>query len=137
MARRIRCLLLLVAFLSPGTALGQEPLSWLCTLDKVTGFMFKDGAWISTNFTAKGGFIVERIRRERDHGIRYQLRSTDSKYWSSCDVDHEFVSCQFPTEVVLNTKSLRFLWSYRVGYIDGRDDNQNTPAIGIGKCSPS
>ena len=137
MLRRIRYVVFLVGLLPLHAAIAQETRTWVCTMNKATGFIFKDGSWVSTDFVANGKFIIRGIQIEQNHVIRYQLRSADSEFWSPCNVDHEFISCEFPTEVVFDTRTLRFLWSYRVGYIDGRDDNQNTPAIGIGTCSLS
>ncbi len=36
----------------------------------------------------------------------------------------------------MNKETLRFLYSYFYGYTDGVDNNANTPALAIGKCTP-
>jgi len=137
MLRQVGCVLILIGFLPLHSAVAQESHTWVCSLDKVTGFIFKDGNWVSTDFAANSKFIIRGIETKRSRGTIYQLRSAESENWSACDVDDEYVSCPFPTEVLFDTRTLRFLWSYRAGYIDGRDDNQNSPAIGIGTCAPA
>ena len=38
-------------------------------------------------------------------------------------------------EYIINLETLRFLEVYARGYVDGRDEEGNSPSITVGKCS--
>lgn len=38
-------------------------------------------------------------------------------------------------EFRINVKTLRMMKVYAIGFIDGQDNNDNTPAIMVGTCS--
>lgn len=39
-------------------------------------------------------------------------------------------------ELIFDKKTQRYIKTYVVGYTDGRDDNNNTPNMTIGSCTP-
>jgi len=39
-------------------------------------------------------------------------------------------------EFIFNSKSKRFIKTYTAGYLSGQDNNDNTPYVMIGTCSP-
>lgn len=108
----------------------------LCIAEKSTGFFFdeKSRSWLSTNFN---------VASEK----KYLLKKDSSDWiWSefgdssgtTCKAfgNTAFVRC----DLLLGTVSvdwarLRFVKTYTSGFISG-DNNQDTPHITIGKCSP-
>lgn len=82
---------------------------------------------------------------------KYLIKNKESSWeWSKfgeknsykfCKVDNSYnfdkVKCwTFGGELIFNPKTLRYIHTYLHGYISGEDNNDNTPTITIGKCSP-
>lgn len=61
--------------------------------------------------------------RKIDRGLNY------------ISVTGEFSCMQFGGEWIMHIENLRFLQSYVWGYVDGRDNNENTPNVEIGTCT--
>jgi hypothetical protein len=50
--------------------------------------------------------------------------------------DYDYLSCDYyPTEYQFNFKNNRFLAFYKFGYVNGRDNNDDTPAVSGGTCT--
>ena len=50
--------------------------------------------------------------------------------------DYNYLSCDYyPTEYQFNFKNNRFLSYYKFGYLNGKDTNDDTPAVSGGTCT--
>lgn len=51
--------------------------------------------------------------------------------------EYNILRCEpFYGEFIFNKKTKRYMKTYTAGFIDGRDNNENTPLIEVGYCSP-
>ena len=76
---------------------------------------------------------------QRKKNGKWKVKDFGSSIEEDCDEPNKVGSfrCEiFFGEFLVNLKTKRFLKSYLFGYIDGNDNNNNTPAVTIGKCSP-
>jgi hypothetical protein len=120
-------------------SLAEKAPSWLCVADSATGFSFEKGQWRPTNFvTAKKYLLAEGEVPHRNRQLKYQWKEMGQSVGSECDERNSYgsIRCDFPHHVVFNAQTLRYLKWYPYGYVDGADNNQNTPHIEIGRCSP-
>jgi len=118
---------------------------YLCVVDKMTGFSYDKSTnqWKEANFKADKNFLITRSTNPK---ISYEIKEVGSEISTSwCDEDFNEsgnLFCRGFGEYRFNKDHLRFLYIYPIGYWD--DDNKsdlfkegdNTPALGIGKCSP-
>ena len=130
------CLLLLPAT-QPAAAADQ----YLCITDKATGFYFEDGEWNTANFKTGRKFLIRKPNKEelevtianigRDFVVS-EFGDKSTLLW--CDED--FYCVGHVDDFLFDKKTLRFLYIYKGGYVSGIDNNDNTPAMQIGTCSP-
>jgi hypothetical protein len=69
---------------------------------------------------------------------RWTMKGFDSTFESDCTQpnDYGIMSCnKIFGEFNFNTKNRRYISTYIAGYIDGVDNNDNTPHIEIGICT--
>jgi hypothetical protein len=140
----------LILALTPPPALAQEK-TWLCVVEKVTGFGYLDGHWESIDFTFDTGFPA-----------RYLLQGNETKWvWKNwgkdtgqkCDFIHdpvvlekgllslsalaksESLHCDAPQggRVTVNLLQ-KFFEVYQPGYWTGNTDDISI--ISIGTCAP-
>lgn len=126
-----------VSLLSVSGVHAQEGGRWLCLPDETTGFKFNGTRWASA-----------KLDSSRD---RYLLawKPEDKQYaWSSFGETLSIpclgpspgktISCDFYGVILIsfNVTHLRYSYFYTAGYVDGVDNEKNTPFVEIGKCSP-
>lgn len=110
---------------------------WFCAAELSTGFKLNGKVWQSVDFTTdKSRYTISRDDQSQwvvqALGSRYPTHrcentGTDAKVWLTCGgLGYGFV---------FREDSLRFQEFYGFGYLDGRDEPGNTPAITIGVCS--
>jgi hypothetical protein len=121
-------------------ALAQETL--VCVADKSTGFSWNGSSWITSDFnTGNQKYLVKPVPEYgTDFKVNYEIRAFGSDV-----AKHRCFRKEGWSEVtcgglhfwgfMLNFESLRFQEYYGVGYVDGRDSVENTPALTIGTCS--
>ena len=119
--------------------LGAEE-RYQCVPDQAAGFSFDLSAqrWKSMNLRAEGEKYIIREATPSESalaivsaGANYEeCRSTNGFENSG----KAYFECIFG-EFIFNKNTGRFLRTYTAGYIDGLDNNENTPAILIGRCS--
>lgn len=121
------------------------PTSYLCALDEMTGFSYDKSLkqWHATNFRASKKFILSRSKQQK---FAWEVTEVGSTLpGAACEKDFNEsgnIFCTGLFELRFNRNQLRFLYFHAIGYWN--DDNSsdlfkegsNTPAIGIGKCSP-
>ena len=113
---------------------------YLCTADLVTGFSWneKDGKWESTNFNVeKENYLVSSI--EPSTGSHYVIKKLgDRKIIATCMSGFDERGLLYCKDILvfrMNREAGRYLLVYPSGYVEGYDNNDNTPFIEIGKCS--
>lgn len=115
---------------------------FICAIEKMTGFSKKSGSWQTATFNVDDQkFVVRRSTRQTEQ-VKWEvvdLGRSNPIIWCKEDfnsVDNLF--CDGIGEFRMNRKTLRFLYVYPFGYFffEPGEEGANTPAIGIGKCSP-
>ena len=117
---------------------------WLCIADAATGFLYKNGKWVSTKFNvddnkflvSKGRLDVYKVKEmgEQIGTTRCRDNDPDKEGWLQCK--------GFTTEWRMNIQSLRYMRSQLIGYvIDDMSKEERLaklayPFIEIGRCSP-
>lgn len=124
-------------------AFSQE--AYICMPSKKTGFVFNTSSksWEQTNFkTSEEKKILKR------NGKNWEWRIFGSKDdWGNCGGDDfgqggdfnsaGFIFCSLVGgHMRMSKNSLRYIETYELGFVDGKDQTGNTPLIGIGTCSP-
>jgi hypothetical protein len=110
--------------------------AYLCITEGSTGFYFNSNQkiWEQTKFkTDKNKNILKKIKNN------WEWRDFGNDWGEPCGSLNEYgyLNCKMIFgELRFNSKSLRFLTTYTVGYVDGSNANSNTPAISIGTCTP-
>ena len=132
---------------------GQAPTQYFCNADEITGYYFENGKWGVANFNSPPKYVFKETVSP-DRGPTW---GPGEKIWELTEVGDSFsiarcsdwttnmngqrertaiIECHGIYKMKFNKTSLRFLLSYFAGYIDGTDDNRDTPYLAIGKCSP-
>jgi hypothetical protein len=140
------------ALLSVGV-LTQPALAQLhyeCKADAAVGFAFDESArsWRSTNFQARGRYIIRQlISDEMQNEFIIPKGSTWGVFTDQFKTPR--FGCPEPKtsvyesglhcglrwdEFEFDPNPLRYQTNYLGGYVDGRDNNEDTPAIEIGRC---
>lgn len=98
--------------------------------------------WVGTSFIVNGKYIISEPAPELWFGknsfvvtkIGDEIPSWYCKQPFNTD---GYLNCQRDLgDFTLNKNTLRFMRFYNFGYLNGIDDNDNTPAVVIGVCSP-
>jgi hypothetical protein len=126
---------------------------FLCKTDVSVGYKFDENtrSWTSANFLPKGDFVIRQLtdtERQQTSEVIYPKGST----WGVFTPDRPNFpryGCPEPRtslhesglhcggggdEFDFDSRSLRYQTYYRGGYVYGRDNNDDTPAIDIGRC---
>jgi hypothetical protein len=145
---RLAITALMLAFcanMRPATA--DWLLAFDCTTDLAVGFNFDESsrAWQPTTFRDRNRYIV-RTLSEAEQNSRF-LPDSGKHAWGVFEGDNEFPTyrcdevggymfCdrQAMGNFQFDMQSLRFQKYYAFGYVGGRDSNEDTPAIEIGRC---
>lgn len=135
--------LLLLGLLLPLHAGAAD--SYLCVADLTTGFSY-DGAkkkWKSADFRSDKKLVISR-GKQKTHA--WEAKEVgDSLPGATCEKDFNDAGnlfCSGVFDLRFNSRSLRFLYVYPIGYWSDGDkpgmsrEGDNTPAVAIGKCSP-
>lgn len=122
---------------------------YICVTEVATGVAYDENrkAWRSTHFTNRPTYIFRKLKK--DEKVRYRLSATELP-WGVFETGESYpkaycedfgigtvLDCgRFIEKFRMSKETLRFIGYYMFGYVDGVDNNDNTPAILIGKCSP-
>lgn len=135
-----RLAIALVCLLAMQSAYAQEDKKWICVADKGTGFRFEHGQWQMVNFNVIDHKFIVSKKKGLDGVVKYHATRVGKTYGTPCNDnklnEYGYLFCRSIVEYRINTRALRYLSVYPVGYYDGEDNNKNTPNIVIGKCSP-
>ena len=113
---------------------------WLCIADSATGFSYEKGQWLPRKFNVENEkwILEKRIDARKNNKSKYFLKKYGKKFiWSSCKKgNHNWITCKKVNDFLMNTKTKRYIMTYKGSYAYGRDEIGDTPFIEIGKCSP-
>jgi hypothetical protein len=124
---------ILVIFYS-NTLNAQE--SYLCISEAIGGVAYDSSLnkWDGTKFSNNNHKI---ILKKKNGSWKYA--DFGNNFEESCDKMNEYgiFRCNMILgEFIFNSKSKRFIKTYTAGYLSGQDNNDNTPYVMIGTCSP-
>ena len=135
--RRAKYMLLTIGLV---TSFPSPADQYLCTADLVTGFSWneKDRKWESTNFNVENeNYLVSSI--EPNAGGHYVVKKLgDRKIIATCENGFDangLLYCKDFLVFRMNREARRYLLVYPAGYVEGYDNNDDTPFVEIGKCS--
>lgn len=125
----------LAAFLAAPSLVSAQT-AYLCMPNGASGISWNASTkkWGHANFNVKN--------------IKYLLKKTDAGWeWSTFGKSFSQKCGEISASGILdcaiiggqlrfNKQNLRYLNTYIYGYIDGGDNNDNTPGIEFGECSP-
>jgi hypothetical protein len=98
--------------------------------------------WVGTRFKTTKSLIISKPTDGGPYeGRAFVVTKLGTSYASgSCakpfDSEGNLKCGMLFGELLFNKNTMRFLSTYMFGYLDGIDNNDNTPAISIGVCSP-
>lgn len=132
-------------------AMGADTTQYVCVSDETTGFFFENGKWGQASFRDSRKFILKEVDAQ-SAGPSWVV---GEKIWELVETGmaspiafcsdwtnlikrerSNAIRCSGLYKAEFDKSTLRFLLSYFVGYTDGADNNENTPTLSIGKCSP-
>ena len=126
-----KILLIVCGFFIMGLAFSQE--AYICLPSKKTGFAFNlsSKSWEQVNFKTN-----EEKKILKKNGMKWEWRIFG--FGQGGDFNSSgFIFCTVSGgHMRMSKNSLRYVETYEIGFIDGKDQTGNTPLIGIGTCSP-
>ena len=108
--------------------------SWLCAMDKLTGFSYANETWKISSFTADQKYIVKQ-KQNSEGDTTYHWTALGDTVGAECREQWLMLVCELDYQVRFNTETLRFQFVNNGGFVAGWDDNKDNPAIGIGRCA--
>lgn len=158
----MRPLLTLAALVAFSTAANSQSKNWTfyCTIEASGGLSYDETQkkWVGGRFRSNEAFILrmvfKRTSSEKMPGGKEELvnfydatvtekGTSNTKDCISANYAREvrllsdnWFSCQVPLmEYEFNIPKGRFLQIYRIGFVNGQDNNNDTPAISGGTCT--
>lgn len=116
--------------------------SYMCIAEASGGVFYDTQSknWIGAIFNADEKLMIKKTPEDsEDAKYRvYDYGKVFPRYVCEKDFkDNGYLFCSSAVGFFkFNKNNLRFLSSYEAGYVDGNDNNENTPFISVGKCSP-
>lgn len=119
---------------------------FLCVSEQSTGFRWKNGSWRQEDFKVGEKYLVVAVPEYEHFGekVNYEIRTFGSdKVEHRCRGDDP-VSNEYGTSIMcggvgyglrMDTKTMRFQEVFGLGYVEGWDKPESTPAFTIGTCS--
>jgi hypothetical protein len=147
----------LLLALSCGQAEAQEPKTeaYICKVEFTGGLAYdvESKSWRSTTFQPKGKFIfrVKSAKTETEkiglRAVNYEATVTEAgrnrevscaggkDKTTSADQDGTLDCATALYEYKFNLKNNRFLRAYLAGYVNGLNENSDTPGVSGGTCT--
>lgn len=133
----------ILVFLSTTSAANAASETLLCVADMSTGFAMDGKEWVTARFNVKDQRIVVKPVTPYEYlgqQVNYEVTKMGESYPSHRCVRSdgaEGMTCGgLGWGFTVNFRTLRYQDYYGIGYVDGRDNGDNTPSITIGKCVP-
>jgi len=109
--------------------------AYLCIPKSATGYSYIQvtNSWEMTSFSVGNDKYLLKNKSKSWNWDRFG----ESNSFSTCKEIGSQISCaRLGGDVIFDKKTLRYLRTYIAGYVDGVNNNNNTPLIEIGTCSP-
>ena len=112
----------------------QAQDTYLCIPISATGYSFEKvtNSWDIASF--KVGSQKYLLKNNLSTWRWYRFGEKEST--STCTAQITKINCRDVGDIVFDKNNLRYLRTYIAGYVDGVNNNNNTPLIEIGTCSP-
>jgi hypothetical protein len=113
--------------------------SYICVADSSSGFAFNKTTkkWYPTTFDVKNAKYVLSLK---DRTWNWKEIGEEFSMTQCGEFDKNgYLSCDGMLRLMFNKKTLRFLLTYEIGYVNVGiigTDGGDTPNMTIGKCSP-
>ncbi len=124
-----------IAFLAlPLISLAQT--TYLCIPTAATGFSYEASkdSWVVTRFNIED---EKKILKRTQGGWEWVNFGAKSGRRCPDFNDADQLNCNLIFgSLRMNKKTMRYVVTYEVGYIDGVRSNDNTPSMTIGACTP-
>jgi hypothetical protein len=124
-------------------AAADEQSTFLCISDAATGFHFASGKWESARFNAGQKYIVRPAKEDelKAWGQWVVVPFDEASPMAGCKEFNQYgwlTGCDGLQQFRFNRETLRFVTAYLIGYVrtEPGKENENTPSMEIGKCSP-
>jgi hypothetical protein len=129
-------LLAVTLSLAAASAAEAQTRTYLCIGDLSTGFVWLADTWKETTFHVRNDRFAVKIE-----DLEVTVTRIGNDYPSHTCTLYAADATQFACGglgygFVMNLTNLRYQDYYGLGYVDGGDSPDNTPALTIGKCSP-
>jgi hypothetical protein len=110
--------------------------AFLCVAIKSTGFSYSNStkSWEHARFK-----VGDERKLLKKVGDTWEWRDFGRNFGEQCGRmnEHGWINCDFLLgSMRFRRKSLRYIETYTIGYTSGIENNENTPAITIGTCTP-
>jgi hypothetical protein len=125
---------LITIFLFAICSVAQAQDTYLCIPKSATGYSYEKStkSWEITSFNVRN----EKYLLKKKSGIWSWDEFGQNTSLSECKELITKINCRLAGELIFDKKTLRYLRTYIAGYVDGVNNNNNTPLIEIGTCSP-
>ncbi|MCA1514559.1 hypothetical protein [Bradyrhizobium sp. NBAIM01] len=160
--KRLSVLAALCVFAGPASAIAPKNATYYCTNEAAGGVSYEErqSRWAGTVFRPSKPFVLklnylgssrEKMYEWADPSDVARFNVTVTAAGSNKDIPcydlrdplkpilvwgNGWVRCESSlSEIRFNTENNRFMRAYLVGYVDGEDNNENTPSISIGVCT--
>ncbi len=125
-------ILIFIALTFSNIARAQE--IYLCVSEATGGVSFDRNSqkWQGTALRNNNKILINKKNN------KWTMKGFDSSLENECTQPNEYgvMSCnKILGEFNFNIKTRRYISTYVAGYIDGSNNNDNTPAVEIGVCS--
>jgi hypothetical protein len=136
-------MLVLYSVVSASYAASPEE-GYICIPETGTGLFYSNGSWSSAQAKIPHKYLIRTPNQDElklfIQKPRYVVLEIGRNFIEAgCDElsDYGLLLCKsFDVEVRFNKNTLRFIYFYKIGYINGEDENSVNPHIIIGKCNP-
>jgi len=125
---------LITIFLFAICSVAQAQDTYLCIPKSATGYSYEKvtNNWEMSSFNVGN----EKYLLKKKSNTWSWEKFGESNSFSSCKEMNSRITCSLVGDVIFDKKTLRYLRTYIAGYVDGVNNNNNTPLIEIGTCSP-
>lgn len=153
---RLGCILALTIAVISSAKTQTLEASYFCSAES-SGGLFYDArmrSWRGSIFDAKDKFVlgIKTLASRMESGetvdeLLVTITKSGSDYPSPCSdligSPHKTVTAKYGvirckanlTDYVIGTETNRFLMIYGFGYVDGKENNDNTPSVTGGTCT--
>ena len=136
----MRVVLFLIPLLLTTPSFAEE---WLCIAEKSIGYEYDTASkqWIGKEFETENKYLIAAASSS---SYPYWIAVIGSKNtlavceedFGTIGVEKDILTCSdWMVHFQFNRSNGRFMYTYLIGYLQGKDDGTTKPSVEIGKCS--